>query len=228
MVKLTIVGRVSDGLPLAQGSRYLNEEKENMAFYKQQGEIILKEIARGALIHSKMSILVDHHSFNYLIKNGLCYITLCELSYPRRLAFHYLEDLQKEVEKVDVKIVEAITKPYCFIRIDNVIGSIRKQYLDTRTQSNLSKLKAKHRQDLSIVTEDISKIMDNRKLVIFQSILMSPDAVSTIWCSPLLEAIAMKWTPITILAVVTSVCSGPILCFQTTIDSWFHLNIRVH
>lgn len=65
MVKLTIVGRVSDGLALAQGPRYGNEENDSFLFYKQQGEFILEEISRGALAPSKMTILVDHHSFKY-------------------------------------------------------------------------------------------------------------------------------------------------------------------
>jgi vesicle transport protein SEC22 len=66
MVKLTIVGRVNDGLPLAQGPRYLNEENgNNISFYKQQAEFILTEISRGNFAPSKMTILVDHHSFKY-------------------------------------------------------------------------------------------------------------------------------------------------------------------
>lgn len=65
MVKLTMVGRVSDGVCLAKGICYMNEEDENFSFYKQLGEFILKEISRGALPHSKMTIRVDHHCFKY-------------------------------------------------------------------------------------------------------------------------------------------------------------------
>lgn len=66
MVKITIVGRVMDGLPLAQGPRYVNEENgSSFLCYKQQGEFILKEISRGALMPSKMTIRIDHHSLKY-------------------------------------------------------------------------------------------------------------------------------------------------------------------
>ena len=76
MVKITIVGRVSDGLPIAQGPRYiLNEENEGFSIYKQQAEIILNEISRGALQHSKMTIRVDHHCFKYLL--FIIYLFLC-------------------------------------------------------------------------------------------------------------------------------------------------------
>ncbi|XP_042512564.1 25.3 kDa vesicle transport protein isoform X2 [Macadamia integrifolia] len=202
MVKLTIVGRVSDGLPIAQGPRYVNEENDNMLFYKQQGEFILKEISRGVLSPSKMSIRIDHYCFYFLVDNGFCYSTLCESSYPRKLAFHYLQDLQRELGKVEPRIVETISRPYSFIRF----GNIRKQYLDARTQANLSKLNANRRQELDIMTEDISKIIENkRNSEILQKVLLSSGTVSSIWCSPCLEVIALKWTPITIILLVSIV-----------------------
>ncbi|KAM6555894.1 hypothetical protein CsatB_002913 [Cannabis sativa] len=117
MVKVTIVGRVKEGLPLAQGPRYVNkEENKSFLFYKQQGELILKEISRGSLPHSKMTIRIDHqYCFNYLVENEIAIITLSDSSYPRKLAFHYLQDLQKEFQKFDSNLIEKITRPYSFI-----------------------------------------------------------------------------------------------------------------
>ncbi|KAG8638405.1 hypothetical protein MANES_14G026200v8 [Manihot esculenta] len=120
MVELTIVGRLADGLPLAQGPRYVNKDNENFIFYRQQAEFILKEISRGALTPSKMTILIDHHSFNYLVENGVCFITLCDSSYPRKLAFYYLQDLQKEFEKLDNTLIHKITSPYTFHKFGNL------------------------------------------------------------------------------------------------------------
>ena len=68
MVKITIVARVRDGLPLAQGLvRYLDKEINQgiLCNYKQQAEFILQEISIGALPPSKMTILIDHHSLKY-------------------------------------------------------------------------------------------------------------------------------------------------------------------
>ena len=65
MVKLTMVGRVRDGVPLAQGIRYVNEETDDVLGYKQQAEFILKQISRGALSSPKMAIQMHHHSFMY-------------------------------------------------------------------------------------------------------------------------------------------------------------------
>ncbi|KAL0304254.1 UNVERIFIED_CONTAM: vesicle transport protein [Sesamum radiatum] len=107
MLKLTIVGRVSDGLPLSQGPRYVNEEDDDsVSAYKQQGEFLLKEISRGALPNSKMTIFLDHHCFNYMVENGICFMAFCDSMYPRKLVFHYLQDLQKEFKKFDVGVTE--------------------------------------------------------------------------------------------------------------------------
>ncbi|KAI8005487.1 hypothetical protein LOK49_LG08G02514 [Camellia lanceoleosa] len=69
MVKKTIVGRVSDGLPITQSPRYVNEEDENFSSYKQQAEFILREISRtgSSLALSKMTIRLDlhQHCFKY-------------------------------------------------------------------------------------------------------------------------------------------------------------------
>ncbi|KAK6936856.1 Longin domain [Dillenia turbinata] len=116
MVKLTMVGRVSDGLPIAQATRYLDEENDNFLYYKQQAEFILKEISMGSLPSSKMTIRVDHqYSFNYLVRGGFCFITLCGSSYPRKLAFLFLHDLHKQIQKFDVCLIAKITKPYSFV-----------------------------------------------------------------------------------------------------------------
>lgn len=204
MVKMTIVGRVSDGLPLAQGPRYLNQEHDSFSFYKQQAEFILKEISRGALAPSKMTIRVDHHSFHYLMENGIgCFITLCDSSYPRKLAFHYLQDLQKEFQKFDISLIDKITRPYSFVKFESIIGNIRKQYVDTRTQANLSKLNANRGQDLDIVIEHMYQVVERKR----QSEILTAtrNHVSSIWGSPRLEVIALKWTPIAIIVAVAAI-----------------------
>ncbi|CAK8573532.1 unnamed protein product [Lathyrus sativus] len=205
MVKLTIVGRASDGLPLAQGLRYVNEENSHLSFYKQQAELILQEISKGALSHSMMTILIDHYCFNFLVENGVVYIVLCEFPYPRKLAFLYLQDIQKEFDKFDKTLIGKITRSYSFVKLDGIIAKFSRQYIDTRTQANLSKLNLKRKQDLEIVTEEMSNILERRRnSETIRRLQVTPEPASSIWCSPSLEVIAMKWTPIMIM-VITSI-----------------------
>ncbi|XP_021764877.1 25.3 kDa vesicle transport protein-like [Chenopodium quinoa] len=201
MVKLTIIGRIRDGMPMSQGLRYANEDYNNIPYYKQQAEFILKEISRGSLApNPKMTIRLDHqHSFNCLVACGVCFITLCDSSYPRTLAFHYLEDLRHELEKFQSdQLMDKITRPYSFFKFDSVIINIRKQYVDTRTQANLKKLNANRGQEMSISIETMSAVIENRKQLDYMErvVMAAPQIVSPIWGSRRLEIIALKWTPI--------------------------------
>lgn len=98
MLKLTIVGRINDGLPLAQGPRYMDEENsdDDASAQKQQAEFLLREISTGALPPSKMTIFLDHHCFKYAsfsnlyfclhFENGvlwfITYLSFCMFCFP--------------------------------------------------------------------------------------------------------------------------------------------------
>ncbi|KAF7813279.1 25.3 kDa vesicle transport protein [Senna tora] len=224
MVKLTIVGRVSDGLPLAQGLRYVNEENGVFSFYQKQAQLLLQEISRGTFIPSKMTIHIDqNYCFNYLMKDGVVFIVLCDTSYPTKLAFHYLQDLQKEFHKFDKTLTHKITRPYSFVKFDGIIANIRRQYIDTRTQANLSKLIANRKQDIDIVTEDMSNILGRRRSSELMGRLPeTPPPSSSIWGSPHLEVIALKWTPIMIISIASMVLlwASLVLTDYYVISSW--------
>ncbi|XP_021715172.1 25.3 kDa vesicle transport protein-like [Chenopodium quinoa] len=181
MVMLTIIGRITDGMPMSQGLRYANEDYNNIPYYKQQAENSFSK------------------KFQELVVR-ICFITLCDSSYPRTLAFHYLEDLRHELEKFQSdQLVDKITRPYSFVNFDSVIIKIRKQHVDTRAQANLKKLNANHGQELDITIETMSAVIENRKqLDYMERVVMAPQIVSPIWGSRHLEIIALKWTPISI------------------------------
>ncbi|XP_051142519.1 25.3 kDa vesicle transport protein isoform X1 [Andrographis paniculata] len=163
MVRLTIVGRVSDGMPLARGARYVNEGSDDVLSYNEKGEFLLREISRGALPSSRMTIFLDQYYFNYLVDNGICFMGLCDALYPRRLAFHYLQDLQREFSKFDVKLTERIIKPYSFVKFDGVIGNIRRKYIDTRTQANIAKINSDSFIEDNVASESFSQVVKQRE-----------------------------------------------------------------
>ena len=54
-------------------------------------------------------------SYSYVIEKGVCYLVLCEASFPKKLAFAYLEDLQAEFHEQHGKKVPTVSRPYSFI-----------------------------------------------------------------------------------------------------------------
>ena len=97
-------------------------------------------------------------TFHYLIEGSVCYLCVCDRSYPRKLAFSYLEELAKEFE---VSFAQEVDKPglrpYAFIKFDTFIQKTKRLYQDTRTQHNLTKLN----EDLQDVTRIMTKNMED-------------------------------------------------------------------
>lgn len=47
---------------------------------------------------------------------------MCDRSYPKKLAFQYLEDLKNEFERVNGPNIETAARPYAFIKFG--MGSV--------------------------------------------------------------------------------------------------------
>lgn len=54
--------------------------------------------------------------FSYIIEGRVCYLTMCDRSYPKKLAFQYLEELKNEFERVNGDQIETAARPYAFIK----------------------------------------------------------------------------------------------------------------
>lgn len=58
---------------------------------------------------------------SYLIAQGVCYLSLCEASFPRKIAFAYLEDLHSEFYDQYGRRVPTVTRPYSFIEFGKTV-----------------------------------------------------------------------------------------------------------
>lgn len=52
---------------------------------------------------------------SYLIADNVVYLTIAEKSYPRKLAFSYLDELSKEFANSYGPKVDSVRKPYAFV-----------------------------------------------------------------------------------------------------------------
>jgi len=158
MVKLTMIARVTDGLPLAEGLDDGREQRD-LEFYKQQAKALFKKLSHGQHEPSRMSIETGPYIFHYIIEARVCYLTMCDRSYPKKLAFQYLEELKNEFEKLYQSQVETVARPYAFIKFDTFIQKTRKLYLDTRTQRNLAKLNDDLYEVQQIMTRNVQEVL---------------------------------------------------------------------
>ena len=52
---------------------------------------------------------------SYLIVEKVIYMCICDSSYPRKLAFSYLDELSKEFQRSYGDKIESVTRPYAFM-----------------------------------------------------------------------------------------------------------------
>lgn len=101
----------------------------------------------------------EHFCFHYRISHGVCFLTLTERAYPKRLAFDYLEELRNEFVQLYGAQVQKASRPYEFIRFDTFIQKTKKLYVDSRTQRNLDKLNVELRDVHNIMTRNINEVI---------------------------------------------------------------------
>lgn len=154
-----MIVRLSDGLPLCEGLEL--DKIANMEMYKQQAKSVIKSFAKSnrTAVPPKMSVESGNYCFHYLNNSGVCYFTLAEKLYPKKLAYQYLEELYREFTSLYHSEIESVARPYAFIKFDKFIQKTRKLYLDTRTQRNMTKLNEELSEVQNIMTKNIQEVL---------------------------------------------------------------------
>lgn len=53
-------------------------------------------------------------TLSYLLVDQVAYLTICDKSYPRKLAFSYLDELSKEFQRSYESQIASANRPYSF------------------------------------------------------------------------------------------------------------------
>jgi vesicle transport protein SEC22 len=85
MVKLTMIARVTDGLPLAEGLDDGRDQKD-LEFYKQQAKQLCKRLSQQKQGASRMSVETGPYFFQYPLSLSLS-LSLCACSGSLHLGF---------------------------------------------------------------------------------------------------------------------------------------------
>merc|ERR1740136_263266 len=80
--------------------------------------------------------------FHYLIKDSICYLTLTEGSYPKRLAFieHILSTNNNGSENSWRQVIETTPRPYAFIQCEPILQKKQRDFVDPTSSQNSDKL----------------------------------------------------------------------------------------
>ncbi|WFD18691.1 SNAP receptor [Malassezia caprae] len=144
MVRSTQVARVSDSLPLAQSVD--EDQSSELTQCKQQAKIIFRKITPHYLIQPPPS---DPAS--------VVYLTITDRSYPRKLAFSYLDELAREFSlSYGRQVAQPTLRPYAFVAFDTFMQRTKRLYADSRTAETAA---GSHLDRLNEDLQDVQKIM---------------------------------------------------------------------
>merc|ERR1712032_858957 len=131
-LQLTMIGRVTDGLPLAAS---VQNEETNTTVYQNEGKMFFKKLRQSSPPEGSLQTK-NNMCFHYIIRRGVCYLVLCEQNFDKRSAFSYLEDLHSEFFVQYGNKIDSVTRPYAFIEFDSYIQKSKRSYSDSRNARN--------------------------------------------------------------------------------------------
>lgn len=157
MILLTMVARVADGLPLAASIQEDEQSGRDLQQYQSQAKQLCRRL--NAQSPDRCTLEAGQLNFHYFIAQGVCYLTLCEASFPKKLAFAYLEALHNEFYDQYGRRVPTVTRPYSFIEFDTYIQKTKKSYVDSRARRNLGSINTELQDVQRIMVANIEEVL---------------------------------------------------------------------
>jgi len=158
MVLFTMISRLRDSMPLAASMQNDEEYERSLVDYQQQAKLLFRRL--NSQSPARCSLESGSYIFHYLIENDVVYLTLCEKSFSKRLAFTYLEDLAQEFTSQYANKIHSVTRPYFFIEFDTYIQKARKNVQDSRSRRNISALNTELQDVQRIMVQNIDDVIN--------------------------------------------------------------------
>ncbi|KAF2274218.1 transport protein-like protein sec22 [Westerdykella ornata] len=157
MIRHTLIARL-DGLILA-ASVDDGEESAEFNEVKSKIKLVLRRLNRNS--EPQASIESGSYTYHYIIHDELCFICICDRSYPRKLAFTYLSDLSSEFTTTynQSQYLSPSCRPYAFVEFDTFIQRTKKTYQDSRATQNLDKLNDELKDVTKVMTKNIEDLL---------------------------------------------------------------------
>ena len=181
MVRLTLIARASDGLPLAEGLDAAGGGRDQaLENAKQQARAVYKSLAgsssrsgggmgafggasgNGASASASSSSPYSRQSVDaggsslllhvlYDPASGVAFVAVADRPYPKKLAYQFLDELAGEFGR--------LYPPSAFVKFDTFIQKTKRLYADARTSRNIAALTAELGEVQSIMTRNIADVL---------------------------------------------------------------------
>lgn len=126
---------------------------------KSQSKTVIRRLTRTSA--PEASIESNEYTIHYLVRDSVCFLVICDKSYPRKLAFTYLQDLAQEFTTIypSQQYLGTGLRPYAYVEFDTFMQRTRKTYQDARASSNLDKLNDELKDVTKVMTKNIEDLL---------------------------------------------------------------------
>ena len=142
-------------------------------------------------------------SYHYAISGPIVCFVGTDRSYPKKLAFVYLEEVRRmfweHVAKENpgqdqAKIIAATDRPYAFIKFDRDLRNLRRDFSDPNSRKNMQRLQENLNEIQNIMRKNIDDLMQRGTAlddIKTQSAKLHEDSKSLAWGAKKLNYMAM-------------------------------------
>ncbi len=102
-------------------------------------------------------LFVSFHTSSYIIEQDVCFLTLCDRTFNKKLAYSFLEDLSQEFYGQYGHKINTATRPYSFIEFDTYIQKAKRTYTDSGGGGGAGG--RRHLSALNTELQDVQRIM---------------------------------------------------------------------
>lgn len=145
-IALPLCGSVDDNSDTS-----LNEQKKKC-------KILISRITPNS--EPQATVESGNYSIHYIISQSIIYLCICDKTYPRKLAFSYLQEVSNEFNNSHGSAaLSSSARPYGFSSFDNFLSKTKKIYQDQRAQLNLDKLNDELADVKRVMTKNIEDLL---------------------------------------------------------------------
>jgi len=158
MICSTQIVRLDGSLPLC-ASVDDTETDTVLAQVKRKTTLLIRQLSQQS--EPRASVESGPLTLHYLIEQHIIYLTITDKSYPRKLAFTYLNDIATEFSSThpSSEVMSPSLRPYAYMAFDTFIQRTKKTYQDTRATSNLDKLNDELKDVTKVMTKNIEDLL---------------------------------------------------------------------
>jgi len=156
MPLFTLIARVPDKLLLVES---MDTEDSDTEVFRKKGKQLFHRITSttepSGILHS------DAYFYMYMIENEICYLTFCDKSYPKKLAYKFLEEIKNEFEIQHGAVAkQKRLRPFHFEQFDSFIQKTKKLYQDSKSSRNLSQVTSDLKDINKMLQQNIEDILE--------------------------------------------------------------------